>query len=189
MHDCCPAGTTTTTEALYMGVPCITKLGHCHAHNVGASLLAAVGLYNPPPQRACSAAQPSGQGRVQEDLRASGAGVSMSGPVLGGSPVADAGRGSAPIWVARTDEEYVALAVAHAADFAVSAFDARTALVCPTTSYQRRPGAAVAGATRPGVPCCMRLWSDVARCGSMWVAGSGGAALEPARPNAGQPAM
>jgi hypothetical protein len=39
-----PAGTTTTAESMYMGVPCITLLGACHAHNVGASLLGAVGL-------------------------------------------------------------------------------------------------------------------------------------------------
>ena len=38
------AGTTTTAEAMYMGVPCLTLRGACHAHNVGASLLAAVGL-------------------------------------------------------------------------------------------------------------------------------------------------
>lgn len=38
------AGTTTTTEALYMGVPCLTLVGRCHAHNVGASLLSCVGL-------------------------------------------------------------------------------------------------------------------------------------------------
>jgi len=38
------AGTTTTAEALFMGVPCLTLAGHCHAHNVGVSLLNAVGL-------------------------------------------------------------------------------------------------------------------------------------------------
>lgn len=38
------AGTTTTTESLYMGVPCVTLAGNCHAHNVGVSLLHAVGL-------------------------------------------------------------------------------------------------------------------------------------------------
>ena len=38
------AGTTTTAEALYMGVPCLTLAGQCHAHNVGVSLLTAVGL-------------------------------------------------------------------------------------------------------------------------------------------------
>lgn len=38
------AGTTTTAEALYMGVPCLTLAGKCHAHNVGVSLLTAVGL-------------------------------------------------------------------------------------------------------------------------------------------------
>jgi hypothetical protein len=38
------AGTTTTTESLFMGVPVITLSGRCHAHNVSASLLAAVGL-------------------------------------------------------------------------------------------------------------------------------------------------
>ena len=37
-------GTTTTCESLFMGVPCITLAGGCHAHNVSASLLAAVGL-------------------------------------------------------------------------------------------------------------------------------------------------
>lgn len=38
------AGTTTTCESLYMGVPCITLAGHCHAHNVGLSLLTTIGL-------------------------------------------------------------------------------------------------------------------------------------------------
>ncbi|KAL6769284.1 OGT1 [Auxenochlorella protothecoides x Auxenochlorella symbiontica] len=38
------AGTTTTAEALVMGVPCLTLAGRCHAHNVGVSLLTAVGL-------------------------------------------------------------------------------------------------------------------------------------------------
>lgn len=37
------AGTTTTCESLYMGVPCITMGGSVHAHNVGVSLLSAVG--------------------------------------------------------------------------------------------------------------------------------------------------
>ncbi|CAD7700347.1 unnamed protein product [Ostreobium quekettii] len=38
------AGTTTTCESLFMGVPCLTLKGHCHAHNVGVSLVRAVGL-------------------------------------------------------------------------------------------------------------------------------------------------
>ncbi|KAL9995277.1 putative UDP-N-acetylglucosamine--peptide N-acetylglucosaminyltransferase SPINDLY [Helianthus debilis subsp. tardiflorus] len=38
------AGTTTTCESLYMGVPCVTMGGLVHAHNVGVSLLTAVGL-------------------------------------------------------------------------------------------------------------------------------------------------
>lgn len=38
------AGTTTTVEALYMGVPCLTMRGKGHAHNVGASLISCVGL-------------------------------------------------------------------------------------------------------------------------------------------------
>lgn len=37
------AGTTTTCESLYMGVPCITMAGSVHAHNVGVSLLSNVG--------------------------------------------------------------------------------------------------------------------------------------------------
>ncbi|KAL8554463.1 hypothetical protein ACS0TY_002600 [Phlomoides rotata] len=40
------AGTTTTCESLYMGVPCITMGGSVHAHNVGVSLLKTVGLSN-----------------------------------------------------------------------------------------------------------------------------------------------
>lgn len=38
------AGTTTTCEALLMGVPLVTLTGPAHAHNVSASLLRAVGL-------------------------------------------------------------------------------------------------------------------------------------------------
>ncbi|KAM7265773.1 hypothetical protein ACFE04_003456 [Oxalis oulophora] len=38
------AGTTTTCESLYMGVPCVTMAGPVHAHNVGVSLLTNVGL-------------------------------------------------------------------------------------------------------------------------------------------------
>ncbi|KAK2655589.1 hypothetical protein Ddye_008641 [Dipteronia dyeriana] len=38
------AGTTTTCESLYMGVPCVTMGGSVHAHNVGVSLLTKVGL-------------------------------------------------------------------------------------------------------------------------------------------------
>ncbi|KAF8397927.1 hypothetical protein HHK36_016853 [Tetracentron sinense] len=38
------AGTTTTCESLYMGVPCITMAGSVHAHNVGVSLIGKVGL-------------------------------------------------------------------------------------------------------------------------------------------------
>ncbi|XP_072996970.1 probable UDP-N-acetylglucosamine--peptide N-acetylglucosaminyltransferase SPINDLY [Typha latifolia] len=38
------AGTTTTCESLYMGVPCVTMAGAVHAHNVGVSLLTKVGL-------------------------------------------------------------------------------------------------------------------------------------------------
>lgn len=37
------AGTTTTCESLYMGVPCVTLAGACHAHNVGVSLMTSVG--------------------------------------------------------------------------------------------------------------------------------------------------
>ena len=60
------SGTTTTTESLYMGVPCMTLAGQCHAHNVGVSLLTAVGL--------------------------------------------------ADEWVAHTKEQYISLAVQHAAE-------------------------------------------------------------------------
>ncbi|XP_057466926.1 probable UDP-N-acetylglucosamine--peptide N-acetylglucosaminyltransferase SPINDLY [Actinidia eriantha] len=38
------AGTTTTCESLYMGVPCVTMGSLVHAHNVGVSLLNTVGL-------------------------------------------------------------------------------------------------------------------------------------------------
>jgi hypothetical protein len=62
------AGTTTTMESLFMGVPVITLAGNCHAHNVSCSLLSAVGL--------------------------------------------------AEQWVAQDAEQYVALAVQHAADVA-----------------------------------------------------------------------
>ena len=39
-----PVGTTTTCESLFMGVPCLTMAGRCHAQNVGVSLIRAVGL-------------------------------------------------------------------------------------------------------------------------------------------------
>ncbi|WOG90548.1 hypothetical protein DCAR_0309792 [Daucus carota subsp. sativus] len=38
------AGTTTTCESLYMGVPCVTMGGSVHANNVGVSFLKTVGL-------------------------------------------------------------------------------------------------------------------------------------------------
>jgi predicted O-linked N-acetylglucosamine transferase (SPINDLY family) len=37
------AGTTTTVESMYMGVPVVTLRGNNHAHNVGISLLTSVG--------------------------------------------------------------------------------------------------------------------------------------------------
>eukprot|EP00897_Mesotaenium_endlicherianum_P006101 jgi/Mesen1/5519/ME000279S04732 len=43
------AGTTTTCESLYMGVPCVTMAGHIHAHNVGVTLLTQIGTLPPPP--------------------------------------------------------------------------------------------------------------------------------------------
>eukprot|EP00898_Chlorokybus_atmophyticus_P005952 jgi/Chlat1/6358/Chrsp44S05822 len=39
------AGTTTTCESLYMGVPCIALAGDLHAHNVGVTLLSQLGLH------------------------------------------------------------------------------------------------------------------------------------------------
>jgi predicted O-linked N-acetylglucosamine transferase (SPINDLY family) len=42
--DTFPYAGTTTCESLYMGVPCITLAGNCHAHNVGLSLLTTIGL-------------------------------------------------------------------------------------------------------------------------------------------------
>ena len=43
-HPTVHTGTTTTCESLFMGVPCISLSGDCHAYNVGVSLLAATGL-------------------------------------------------------------------------------------------------------------------------------------------------
>jgi len=96
------AGTTTTCESLFMGVPCLTLGGKCHAHNVGVSLMKAVGLdefvarseddYVRVAQEV--AADLSGLGRLREGLR---------GAMLA-SPLCDA-----PRFVRGLEETYEAL--------------------------------------------------------------------------------
>ncbi len=73
-----------------MGVPCITLRGGGHAHNVGVSLLTAVGL--------------AGESMKKPSLAADGEksfGQSANGSQLGSC------------WIADNEEQYVALAVSE----------------------------------------------------------------------------
>ena len=71
-------GTTTTCEALWMGVPVVSRVGDCHLSRVGASLLTAVGHADWLAQTdddyvrvaATLANDPAGLGRVRAGLRA-----------------------------------------------------------------------------------------------------------------------
>ncbi len=128
----CPCvGTTTTTESLYMGVPCLTLAGSCHAHNVGVSLLTAVGLHPPASLPAAAAGQGgdrTGSSAAVAGGEAGGEGSSGSGCGSGGVGIGSgSGSGSSscwwrgPSWVAHSEAEYVALAVAHAANVQVGA--------------------------------------------------------------------
>ncbi|GIL54275.1 hypothetical protein Vafri_9837 [Volvox africanus] len=135
------AGTTTTTESLFMGVPCLTMAGHCHAHNVGVSLLTAVGLHRPAKpqnrilqQQAAAPASPScavpsatsdhHQQRAgeAENSSMSSSPLSTSNCAVAGDVCASGGAAAAAGlvsrsgWVAHSEAEYVALAVAHASD-------------------------------------------------------------------------
>ncbi|GLI61429.1 hypothetical protein VaNZ11_003789 [Volvox africanus] len=135
------AGTTTTTESLFMGVPCLTMAGHCHAHNVGVSLLTALGLHRPtkhqnqlPQQQAAAPASPSSaapsatsdrhQQRAgeAEDSSMSSSPLSPGKCAVVGAVCASGGIAAAgglisrSGWVAHSEAEYVALAVAHASD-------------------------------------------------------------------------
>ncbi|KAG2430578.1 hypothetical protein HXX76_010096 [Chlamydomonas incerta] len=206
------AGTTTTTESLYMGVPTLTLAGRCHAHNVGVSLLTAVGLHplrprgsgggggtgGTPGSSGCgggsvapglslgggsggasgcptSPASPADSGSPQSLSQggspvhqapaaalqrqppagaAAAAGAFSGGSSLGGYGSGSCGGGVGGLpgtvgcgasWVARSEEEYVALAAAHAVDFQALA-DLRASLrgrmlaspMCDAPSFIRR---------------------------------------------------
>ncbi|GLC45522.1 hypothetical protein PLESTM_001745500 [Pleodorina starrii] len=142
------AGTTTTTESLYMGVPCLTLAGSCHAHNVGVSLLTALGLHTTSttttPTTATAAAgtlpgtsspsstssahtaasDPQRQQQQQRQQSAGESAAAAAGAAAGGASPSSSSIASAsgsvctsrPGWVAHSEAEYVALAVAHASD-------------------------------------------------------------------------
>jgi predicted O-linked N-acetylglucosamine transferase (SPINDLY family) len=71
-------GTTTTCEALWMGVPVVTLAGDCHMARVGASLLTAAGHPDWIAREAgdyvriaaALAADPAQLGRLRQGLRA-----------------------------------------------------------------------------------------------------------------------
>lgn len=113
-----------------MGVPCLTLAGSCHAHNVGVSLLTAVGLH-PPAAAAAAGEGGSRMGSSAAVVVGEAGGAGSSGSSRSGSAGVGGGSGSGtgssscwwrgPSWVAHSEAEYVALAVAHAANVQVGA--------------------------------------------------------------------
>lgn len=89
------AGTTTTCESLFMGVPVITLRGRCHAHNVGASLLTAVGLSGSPNHGSSMGMSPKGDRAQPGSTPAAVASAADAATTNGDTSAAAAGTGLA----------------------------------------------------------------------------------------------
>lgn len=110
------AGTTTTCEALWSGVPVVTLRGEAHAHNVGVSLLRTVGI-----ERECVAENPEAYVAKCAALAADHAALGLMRERMREKMRAPGGLCDGEAFTQKLEEAYVAMWRRHCEESRVAA--------------------------------------------------------------------